>query len=415
MAANNRKGWKVLTPELNPYTPGAGRRPTALAGRQIEQDSFSTTLRRLRNGPGASCLLVIGLRGVGKTVLLNRFARLALDQDWIVADHEFDSRTDLVATIATLARQALLEMAPPSTWQKAGKRTARALHGLKATYSLAGLTVSIGGSEAAEPGVADSGDLSRDLTDLLVSLGEAARDRGTGVVLLFDELQFAQIEPLGALVAALHKVGQRELPLTLVGAGLPQLRGVLAEARSYSERLFSVIEVGPLSQDAAYEALVTPAVQAGADYDKDAVSAVLTFTEGYPYFLQAYGDHLWQEAAGPTFSLADVQRTEKTVRQALDNGFFRFRTDRLTPRQRRYLRAMAEHGSGEVSSGDVAATLGMTSSAPAGRVRDELIQKGLIYSPRLGRAAFTVPQFDDYLRRHFELEQHAPAQKNPLS
>lgn len=395
----------------NPYTPGAGRRPVALTGRDAEQRQFAATLARLRAERSAACLLLVGLRGVGKTVLLSRFARQALEAEWVVAEHEFDVRTDLLGTMVTLARSSLLQIAPPSLWRRAARGAASTLAGIQATYQLGGLTLSVSGDDERQGGAGDSGDMSRDLTDLLVSLGETAREHGTGVVFLFDELQFAAVEPLGALVAGLHKVAQRELPLTLVGAGLPQLRGVLAEAKSYAERLFDVVNIGPLTGAAAEDALAEPARRAGHSISPGAIDHVLAFTEGYPYFIQTYGDHLWRLAPGPDLTELDARVAESAVRAALDDGFFRFRTDRLTTRQRRYLRAMAEHGSGEVSSGDVATTLGMKSSAEVGRVRDELIKRGLIYSPRLGQAAFTVPQFDDYLRRRFELEQHPSGRK----
>lgn len=391
----------------NPYTPGAGLRPTALSGREIPQQQFLTTLRRLGRGQGSRCPLIVGLRGVGKTVLLSRFARIARDEGWIVAEHEVDPGTNLVQTVAALARESLLELDPPSRWDRAAARTATILRGLQVTYAFGGLNVSLGTPDDDEQ-AGRSGELSRDLTDLLVALGSAAAEHDTGVVFMFDELQFADPEPLGALIAAVHKVAQRDLPLTLVGAGLPQVRGVLAEAKSYAERLFEVIDVGRLVGADARDALEAPARSAGAEIAPEAVDHVLSFTDGYPYFLQAYGDHVWQLSDGPRISLEDAQAAESSVRKALDEGFFRFRTDRLTRPQQRYLRAMAELGGLEASSGDVATTLGMRSSAQAGQVREALIKKGLIYSPRLGHAAFTVPQFGGYMKRHFELEQHAP-------
>ncbi len=393
----------MLDPVRNPYTPGAGQQPAVLIGRDREVQDFETRLQRLEAGRAAQCTLIVGLRGVGKTVLLNRFASRALQRDWVVVEHELTSRADLLATVARLARDALLELAPPSAWQRAAQRVVTVLRGFEITYSLGGLTVALPG---ADPAARGTGDPARDVTDLLVALGQAAVEHGRGVVVLLDELQFAQVEPLGALVAAMHKVAQRELPLTLVAAGLPQTRGVLAEAASYSERMFETQTVEPLSPADAERALAEPARAEGVVVDRDAVDEAVRFTEGYPFFLQVYGFHLWRLAEGPHMTLVDAQRVGPLVREELDRGFFTFRTDRLSAAQRRYLRAMAELGPGEQSSGSVAALLGLRSSAPVGTVRDSLIRRGLIYSPRLGYAAFTVPQFDDYLRRHFELEAH---------
>ena len=280
------------------------------------------------------------------------------------------------------------------------------LSGIGASYSIAGLTVQVRPSRG-EAAPAPSMDVTRDLTDLLLTLGEAARQHERGVVLLFDELQFAATDPLGALVTALHKVAQRELPVTMVAAGLPQTRGVLAEAASYSERMFALAEVGPLTGGDARRALVEPAEQEGVSWSSEALDEVVRFTEGYPYFLQLFGDLLWQHATSEPLSARDVARTAPLVRSALDNRFFP-RTERLPVAQRRYLRAMAESGAAEVASRDVAELLGLRSSTQAGQTRDALIRKGLIYSPRLGYASFTVPQFDDHLRRHHELERHEP-------
>lgn len=399
----------AFDPVLNPYTPGAGQTPAVLSGRDAELARFEATLVRLEQGRPAQCPLVVGLRGVGKTVLLNQFARRAVQRDWVVVEHELTVSGDLFATTTRLVRDALLQVAPPSAWRSAARRAGALLRALEVTYGVAGLSISTSSLDD-EPLAAASHDMARDLTDLVVALGNAAREHKRGVALLFDELQFAKTEPLGALVTALHKVAQRELPVTLVAAGLPQTRGVLAEAASYAERMFAPVEVGPLMGDDASRALAEPALREGVQYEQPALLAAVTFTEGYPFFLQVFGDHVWRLAQGNPVTMQDVQRIAPEVRTSLDRGFFVFRTDRLPVAQRRYLRAMAELGASEVASGDVAATLGMRSSAQAGQTRDALIRKGLIYSPRLGRAAFTVPQFDDYLRRHFELERHEPRQ-----
>ncbi|WP_143028704.1 hypothetical protein [Quadrisphaera sp. DSM 44207] len=225
---------------------------------------------------------------------------------------------------------------------------------------------------------------------------------------MFDELQFAASEALGAVVSALHKVAQRTLPLTMVAAGLPQTRGVLAEAASYSERMFETRTVERLVSADAMAALAEPARAEGVEMLSSALDEAVRFTDGHPFFLQVFGDHLWRTSEASPITLEDAIRVGPLVRDWLDRGFFTFRTDRLPDAQRRYLRAMAQLGPGEHSSGDIAAVLGLKSSAPVGQTRDALIRRGLVYSPRLGYAAFTVPQFDDYMRRHFELELHTP-------
>lgn len=400
----------ALDPVRNPYTPGAGQEPAVLSGRDSELHDFAARLRRLEAGRGAQCTLIVGLRGVGKTVLLNRFAREALTRKWTVVDHELSATDDFFATMARLSRDALHELAPPTRWQRAGQRVAAILAAMEVSYSIAGLSVTLPVSGDMTE-VSASGDPARDLTELLLALGEAAQDHDHGVVFALDELQFAPVEPLGALIAALHKVAQRNLPLTLVAAGLPQTRGVLAEAATYSERMFETRTVDALDHTDAERALAEPASAEGVHIEAEALTAAFRFTDGYPFFLQVFGDHLWRVAEGDVVTAADAEVAAPLVRDQLDRGFFTFRTDRLTGAQRKYLRAMAESREVEVSSGDIASALGLQSSAPVGQTRESLIRRGLIFSPRLGYASFTVPQFDDYLRRHFELEPHTPRQR----
>lgn len=397
----------ALDPVRNPYTPGAGQEPAVLSGRDMELHDFAARLRRLEAGRGAQCTLIVGLRGVGKTVLLNRFAREALTRNWVVVDHELSATGDFFATMTRLSRDALFELSPPSRWQRAGQRVALILAAIEITYNIAGLSISLP-TKSDEESVNASGDPARDLTELLLALGHAAQQHDRGVVFALDELQFAPVEPLGALIAAQHKVAQRNLPLTLVAAGLPQTRGVLAEAATYSERMFETRSVDALNHADAEQALAGPAAGEGVEIEAGALTVAFRFTDGYPFFLQVFGDHLWRVANDNRVTVVDAELAAPLVRDQLDRGFFTFRTDRLTGAQRRYLRAMAESHETEVSSGDIAQALGLTSSAPVGQTRESLIRRGLIYSPRLGYASFTVPQFDDYLRRHFELEPHRP-------
>lgn len=401
----------ALDPVTNPYTPGAGQRPAVLSGREDELRDFQGRLRRLELGRAAQCTLIVGLRGVGKTVLLNQFTQQASARNWVVAEHELTASGDLLATLARLARQAVFELAPPGRWTRAARRVAAVLRSMEIRYAIAGLSVSLPTGSADDEDAEASGDPARDITDLLVTLGSAAAELGRGVALMFDELQFAPIAPLGALVAGLHKVAQRDLPVTMVAAGLPQTRGVLAEAATYSERMFETRTVGALTDHDARRALAEPAAAEQITITDDALTEAVRFTEGYPFFLQVFGDHLWRLATAPTVTAADAHRAGPLVRDWLDRGFFTFRTDRLPTSQRRYLRAMAELGPAEQSSGDIATVLGLVSSAAIGQTREALIRRGLIYSPRLGYAAFTVPQFDDYLRRRFELEPHIPQRR----
>ncbi len=270
------------------------------------------------------------------------------------------------------------------------------------------------GFPEAEPGSADSGDLAMDLTDVIVALGEAAREKERGVIFLFDELQFATAEPLGAFITALHKVVQRNLPVTMVGAGLPMLPELTGQAKSYAERLFTNAVIGALERAQADRALSEPAEAVGVLWEQDALEHVFEYTEGYPFFLQVYGSTVWGLARFPgRITLEDVRAAEVLVRDQLDVSFFRTRVGGLTDAQRRYLRALAEAREPEVPTGDVALTLGLSSSTKTGTMRDALIRKGLVYPPRVGYTAFTVPQFGDYMIRHHELEPHQARRRSP--
>lgn len=400
----------MLDPAANPYTPGAGQQPAFLSGREAELRDFEARLTRLERGRAAQCTLIVGLRGVGKTVLLNRFAQVALKRDWVVVEQELTPRAELLATLARLSRQALFEIEQPSAWKRAGRKVADLLRSMEVRYEIAGLSATLPSADTSTAQA--TGDAAHDMTELMLALGEVATANDRAVAFLFDELQFADTEPLGALIAGLHKVSQKNLPITAVAAGLPQTRGVLAEAASYSERMFETRTVEALAGDDARKALAEPAAEEGVAIDDAALELAISFTEGYPFFLQVFGDHLWRTAASVPISHDDAVRAQPLVRDWLDRGFFTFRTDRLAVAQRRYLRAMAELGEGEQSSGDIAAMLKVSSSAQIGQTREALIRRGLIYSPRLGYAAFTVPQFGDYLRRHFELEPHAPRRRS---
>ncbi len=304
--------------------------------------------------------------------------------------------------MAQLVRRALLQVAPRARWKDRGARAAAILKSFQLTVSPEG-SVTFGLDVDAAEGLADSGSLSEDLTDVLVGLGEAAQEQGGGVVFLLDEVQFLTTVELEALIAALHKTVQRQLPITLVGAGLPQLPRLAGEAKSYAERLFEFPIIGELSGDEAREALTRPAEPAGVVFDDDAVDAILEYTQGYPYFLQEYGKLVWDHADASPITRTDVEETRDAVEAKLDSSFFRVRTDRVTELELQYMRAMAELGSEPQAAKDVAQLMRRTSEQ-LGPTRSRLIEKGLLYTPTHGYAAFTVPQFDRYMLRAHALD-----------
>jgi hypothetical protein len=311
--------------------------------------------------------------------------------------------------MAQLARRALLQVAPRARWKDRGKRAAEVLRSFQLTISPQG-ELTFGLDVDAAEGLADSGSLGEDLTDVLVALGEAAQEQDRGVVFLFDEVQFLSLVELEALIAALHKTVQRQLPITLVGAGLPQLPRLAGEAKSYAERLFQFPMIGRLGPDEAARALVEPAAPLGVEFAHDAVEAIVEYTEGYPYFLQEYGKLVWEHANSSPVTLADVRDTQEAVEAKLDSSFFRVRTDRVTDLELQYMRAMAELGAEPQAAKDVAGLMGRRSEQ-LGPTRSRLIEKGLLYTPAHGLAAFTVPQFDRYMRRAHVLDSSIPRRR----
>jgi hypothetical protein len=390
-----------MRPHDNPYTPNAGARPPALVGRDEEVEAFEVLLDRLRRGHTEQSMLITGLRGVGKTVLLTSFEERARERGWTTVEAEITKSTEFGARMGQLVRRALLQLAPRARWKDRARRAAAVLKSFQLTVTPAGSLIAGLDVEAAA-GFADSGQLDEDLTDLLVALGEAAQEQDSGVVFLIDEVQFLTTPELEALIAALHKTVQRQLPITLVGAGLPQLPRLAGEAKSYAERLFKFPSIGRLSATEAERALVEPAERLEVSFEKEAVAAVIDYTEGYPYFLQEYGNVLWNQAEASPITAADVADAGEAVEAKLDGGFFRVRAERTTELELRYMRAMAELGPDPQQAKDVAAQLGRTSEQ-MGPTRSRLIEKGLLFTPGHGLAAFTVPQFDRFMRRAYPL------------
>ncbi|MXZ99283.1 MAG: AAA family ATPase [Acidimicrobiaceae bacterium] len=378
----------------NPYRPGAGTQPAALVGRDVMIDDFGVTLRRaLDSRPGKSCML-LGLRGTGKTVLLNRFMEIADQEGARTAFVEASDSGSFSQLLAIRLRRVLLQLAEGPV-RRAATRALRVLRSF-ALHLPDGSAISVGVDPA--PGLADSGVLSEDLADLLVAAGEAAADGGSGIVLAVDEAQYLRGDEMGATIGAIHRTTQLNLPVVLVAAGLPQLRALAGQARTYTERLFAFPEVGALTPDEARDALVLPAEAQRARFEPQAIDSVVAESRGYPYFVQEWGYHAWNAAPGDLITLHDVNAASRSVTDTLDRDFFRVRFDRLTPKERVYLRAMAELGPGPHRSGDIATELGVRVQSVAPR-RSALIAKGMIYSPAHGDTAFTVPLFDDFLRR----------------
>jgi hypothetical protein len=342
--------------------------------------------------------MLVGLRGVGKTVLLDQIRRDAEAEGIQTVRIEAPEDRSLPALLAPSLRLALLHLSKKEAARDYAIRGLRALAGfankLKVTYA----DIEVGLDYDPEPGLADNGDLEGDLTALLQQVGGAARAAGTAVVIFIDELQYVVEPQMAALVSALHRCSQDQLPVTVVGAGLPQLRGRMGEAKSYAERLFDFPQIGPLNAPDATEAIVRPAQAEGVEIQDRAVQLIIEKTQGYPYFLQEWGKHTWDIAPENPIREQDVLNASDEAIAALDESFFRVRFDRLTPTEKRYLRAMADLGLGPHRSGDIAQELGRNVSS-LGPTRAGLIGKGMIWSPTHGDTAFTVPLFDEFMKR----------------
>ena len=387
-----------MDPVANPYAPGAGTPPPELAGRGELLESVRIAAARIRAGRPAKSLLLIGLRGVGKTVLLDRMRNDAEAAGLHTVRIEAPEGRSLPAILAPQLRQALLRLSRLELARDLGKRALRALSGFAKALKVKYSDIEVGIDFEPEPGLADNGDLEHDLQALLEVAGEAARSAGTALILFLDELQYVEEEQMAALITALHRVAQRQLPVMLVGAGLPQLPGRMGRAKSYAERLFDFPLINPLDAAAARDAIAMPAAQQHVAFEPAALEHIVRETQGYPYFLQEWGKHAWGVALRSPITLQDVKRASVEATAALDESFFRVRFDRLTPTEKRYLRAMAELGAGPHRSGDIADMLQRKVTA-LGPTRNQLISKGMIWSPNHGDTAFTVPMFDQFMRR----------------
>lgn len=385
-----------MDPRDNPYVPGAGTPPPELAGRHEVLERADVALTRIQRGRPSKSLIVVGLRGVGKTVLLVRFQALATAQGYQSALIEAHEGKRLPELLIPALRKVLLSLSLTAAAGEKGRQALRALRSFMGSVKITWNDIELGIDPAS--GVADSGDLEHDLGDLFVAVGEAASEKKTAVALCIDELQYLSETEFSALIMAVHKTSQMNLPVIVVGAGLPQILGLAGESKSYAERLFDYPKVGALPKEDAERALVGPAEAAGVEYEQAALDKIIAVTKGYPYFLQQWGYEVWNIAQSSPITLTDVDRATTAAIKALDESFFRVRFDRCTPAEKRYMRALADLGEGSKRSGDVADRLGVKVTS-IGPVRSKLITKGMIYSPQHGETAFTVPLFDEYMRR----------------
>jgi hypothetical protein len=341
-------------------------------------------------------MMLLGLRGVGKTVLLVRIGEIAEEEGFVTVLIEAPEEKRLAGLVVPKLRAVLYKLSAVEKARNLANRGLAALRNFASAFKVSHAEFEVG--VEPHPGLAASGDLETDLTDLFVAVAEAAQAAGRPVGVLIDEVQYLAEEDLGALIVALHRIGQKNLPLILFGAGLPQLAAVSGEAKSYAERLFEYPNVGPLEDAAAAEAIQNPVEGMGVRIEPSALELIVERTEGYPYFLQEWGAHAWNTADHSPIEVVDVELASETAIAALDASFFRVRFDRLTPREQEYLRAMAALGPGPHRSGDIAAMMGIAVTT-AGPLRTGLIRKGMIWSPAHGHTAFTVPLFDQYMLR----------------
>jgi AAA ATPase domain len=393
----------------NPYAPGAGLQPPELAGRDKLIADALIDMDRVLNGRSAKSLMLLGLRGVGKTVLLNRLFREADRKGFQTAKIEAPEGGKLPELLVPALRRIVYEL----DLMKAADRRVRQAVTILRNFAAA-FKVSIGDAEFGvepAPGRADTGDLEHDLPEMLIAVAEAAAHKQTAIALFIDEVQYLSAKELAALVVACHEIAQRGLPFLFVGAGLPQIAALAGNAKSYAERLFNYPEVGRLDDISARQALVRPAEQEGATYHDAAIAEILRLTESYPYFIQEWGFRVWNAAPAPLILQRDVIDATPDIIAHLDANFFRVRFDRMTALQQKYLRAMAEIGPGPHKTGDIATILEVEAAAVA-TTRQQLIDKGMVWSQRHGETAFTVPLFDEFMRRQMPLlEPHIPRRR----
>ncbi len=387
-----------MDPIRNPYAPGAGTPPPELAGRDDIRESARIALERTKIGRPTKSMLMVGLRGVGKTVLLDLMREQAEASGIYALRIEAPENRSLPAMLVPQLRVALLRLSNKQAAKQLAQRALRGLAGFVGALKVKYQDIEVGLDFEPESGLADNGDLEIDLQALFEVVGAAAKADATCVALFVDELQYVKETELAALITALHRMAQRKLPVVMLGAGLPQVRGRMGQAKSYAERLFEFPAIGPLSPEDAKRAIAKPAKDEGVAIEPLALDDIVSQTQCYPYFLQEWGKHVWDVAERTPITAANVEVASQQAIAALDQSFFSVRFDRLTPAEKRYMRAMAQLGAGPHRSGDIANTLNrpVSSLAPT---RNQLINKGMIWSPSHGDTAFTVPMFDQFMQR----------------
>ncbi|WP_302117061.1 ATP-binding protein [Allorhodopirellula heiligendammensis] len=394
--------WLDMDPRTNPFAPGAGTPPPELAGREHLLEKASIAVDRLAGKLNSRGMVFYGLRGVGKTVLLQQMRLNASADGYVTVPMEAPENRSLPSILLPALRATVIK----NSTGAAAKAKFRDLLGVLASFANAVKAkyddVEVVLDVAPTAGIADSGDLESDLCSLFSELGRIAADQATVVAIYIDELQYVSELELAALISALHQISQERLPVTLFAAGLPQLLGQLGKAKSYAERLFDFQEIGSLERAAAADALTIPARQQSVEFDSRALDHILDETKCYPYFIQEWGQHAWQIAPTSPITLVDAQATTESAIAHLDSSFFRVRFDRLTPQEKRYMRAMAELGPGAHRSGDVAEVLSRSVQS-LGPCRSSLIRKGMAYSASHGDIAFTVPLFEGFMKRTMDL------------
>ena len=387
-----------MDPIRNPYAPGAGTQPPELAGRDEVRESARIALERTRIGRSTKSVMMVGLRGVGKTVLLNLIREEAEASDIYALPIEAPENQSLPSILAPRLHTVLLKLSRRRAAKELAQRALRGLAGFVKALKVKYRDIEVGLDADPEPGLADNGELQSDLQELFEVVGAAAKADATCVAFFVDELQYVPEDQLTALITALHRISQRQLPVVMFGAGLPQIRGRMGRAKSYAERLFDFSETGPLSPGDARFAIEKPARDEGVEIEPRALNEIVSKTQCYPYFLQEWGKHVWDVAERSPITVSDVEIATRQVVADLDQSFFLVRFDRLAPMEKKYLRAMAELGEGPHRSGGIAMKMNrpVTSLAP---IRSQLINKGMIWSPSHGDTAFTVPMFDEFMRR----------------
>ncbi len=382
----------------NPYAPGAGSPPPELAGRDKLRNDARIALERIKRGRHSKSMILVGLRGVGKTVLLEKIRDDAEISGIYTLEIEMPEHRSLPSILAPQLRSVLLRLSNREVAKHLAQRALRGLAGFVAALKMKYSDIEIALDFDPEPGLADNGDLEIDLQELFQAVGAAAKTADSCIALFVDEMQYIREMELAALITALHRTAQRKLPITMFGAGLPQVRGLAGKAKSYSERLFEFPQIGALSTEDAALAIAKPAQEEGIEIEAVALDMIVEKTQCYPYFLQEWGKHLWDVAESSPFTVSDVETASTYALADLDQSFFMVRFDRLTQTEKGYLRAMAELGAGPHRSGDIASVLhrAVTSLAPT---RSQLISKGMIWSPSHGETDFTVPLFDQFMLR----------------